>query len=127
MFCSYLKECFLRKVSESSLNSNVVQYALLWPESPKKFCPATGLLLCLSIPGRSVPNSSLTFLSSDRDPESSVDRQVVAVLPKWTSPPDSGLGCSVASSRAPRIPEHSQLGRQLSASTDVLVHRLVER
>ena len=63
--------------SESSLSSSDVQYALLWPESPTKFCPATGLLLGLSIPGQSVPNNSLALFSSDRDPESSVDRRNV--------------------------------------------------
>jgi len=57
----------------------------------------------------------------------SVDRQVVAVVPKCNSRPDWGLGCSVASSRARWTPARSRLGRQLSASTDVLVHHLVER
>jgi len=75
-FCSHLKEFFMHR-SESSLSSSDVQYALLWPESPTKFCPATGLLLGLSIPGQSVPNNSLALFSSDRDPESSVDRRNV--------------------------------------------------
>jgi len=47
-------------MSQGGLSSNVDQYALLWPKSPMKFCPATGRLLCLSITGWSVPSSSST-------------------------------------------------------------------
>ena len=51
-------------------------------------------------------NNLVAFLSYVPDHEYSSDRPVAAVLPRWSSQPDWGLGCSVAScsarwSRAP--------------------------